>query len=98
MIQAMTYDEFKSPPEQAGLSKRRFAEAAKRNPSSITNRPAHGEIPLNILQLSASLMSHMADHGMDYRVAWSQAHFETGKPRSSAVKDTPEDGNRKKYL
>jgi hypothetical protein len=81
----MIYDEFKRQLGKAGLSVKSFAELIKQNPNSITNYAAQGEIPPH-LAIIAALMAHMADHGLDYRVALSQVHFEASKPRGSPVK------------
>lgn len=85
MIPAMIYDEFKRQLGKAGLSVKSFAELIKQNPNSITNYAAQGDVPPH-LAIIAALMGHMADHGLDYRAALSQVHFEASKPRGSAVK------------
>lgn len=81
----MIYDEFKRQLGKAGLSVKSFAELIKQNPNSITNYAAQGKIPPH-LAIIATLMAHMADHGLNYRVALSQVHFDASKPRGSAVK------------
>ncbi len=65
VLNSMSYDDFITELNTAGLSVRRFAHLMGMQPNSISNNKKKGEIP-DHLAVIASLLAEMSNHGIDF--------------------------------
>jgi hypothetical protein len=79
----MSYANFISELERAGLSVRAFAELVGMNPNSISNYARNGELPTH-LALIAVLVAELGSHGIDFRQAVAKVGVVPKKPRGGA--------------
>lgn len=83
----MHYDEFKRRLGKAGLSVREFAELMHVSCNSISNYAAKDSVPGHIA-ISVTLMSEMADNGLNFRPALHALDIKGKKPRGAASAGT----------
>ena len=79
----MSYANFLSELERAGLSVRAFAELVGMNPNSISNYARTGELPTH-LALIAVLVGELGSQGQDFRRAMAKVEAVPKKPRGGA--------------
>jgi len=79
----MSYANFLSELERAGLSVRAFAELIGMNPNSISNYARNGELPTH-LALIAVLVAELGSQGLDYRQAVAKVEVVPKRPRGGA--------------
>ena len=80
---AMSYADFLSELEKAGLSVRAFAELIGMNRNSISNYARAGELPTH-LALIAVLVAELRARGIDYRSVMAKVELAPKKPRGGA--------------
>lgn len=79
----MTYDDFITELNRAGLSVRRFAELMRMQPNSVSNNKKKGEVPTH-LAVIASLLAEMAKHDIDCAPIFERLEPTKKKPRGAA--------------
>lgn len=76
----MTYDEFQTHINKAGIQLREFAELVRMNPISIYNCAKKGEVPSH-LAVIAVLLGEMTERGIDFREVLLKIDISPKKPR-----------------
>ncbi|MCW2248056.1 hypothetical protein M2352_003690 [Azospirillum fermentarium] len=79
----MTYDDFITELNKAGLSVRRFAELMSMQPNSVSNNKKKGDVPVH-LAVIASLLAEMASRDIDYAPIFERLELGRKKPRGGA--------------
>ena len=79
----MTYGDFITELNKAGLSVRRFADLMRMQPNSISNNKKKGEIP-DHLAVIASLLAEMSTHNIDFEQIFARLEPNRKKPRGAS--------------
>ena len=79
----MTYDDFTTELNKAGLTVRRFADLLGMQPNSVSNNKKKGDIPMH-LAVIASLLAEMTYHDIDYGPIFERLEPSRKKPRGAA--------------
>lgn len=79
----MTYEEFITELNKAGLTVRRFAELMSMQPNSVSNNKKKGDVPVH-LAVIASLLAEMASRDIDYAPVFERIEPSRKKPRGAA--------------
>ena len=79
----MTYDDFITELNKAGLSVKRFADLMRMRPNSISNNKKKGEVPIH-LAVIASLLAEMSIRSIDFEPIFSRLEPSKKKPRGAA--------------
>ena len=80
---AVTYDDFITELNKAGLTVRRFADLMRMQPNSISNNKKKGEIP-DHLAVIASLLAEMSTHAIDFEPIFTRLEPSRKKPRGAS--------------
>lgn len=80
---AVTYDDFITELNKAGLTVRRFAELMGMQPNSVSNNKKTGEIPMH-LAVIASLLAEFSSRNIDYSPIFERLEPARKKPRGAA--------------
>ena len=83
VIGAVTYNDFITELNKAGLTVRRFAELMGMQPNSVSNNKKTGEIPVH-LAVIASLLAELASRKIDYSPIFERLEPAKKKPRGAA--------------
>lgn len=79
----MTYIEFQTNLERAGLSVRAFAELIGMRPNSVTNYAKTGKVPSH-LAVIVTLVAELAERAIDYHDIIERLDLAPKRPRGSA--------------
>lgn len=82
-VTTVTYDDFITELNKAGLTVRRFAELMSMQPNSISNNKKKGDVPVH-LAVIASLLAEMARRDIDYAPIFERIEPGRKKPRGAA--------------
>jgi hypothetical protein len=82
-VQRLTYDDFITELNKAGLTVRRFAELMGMRPNSVSNNKKTGEIPMH-LAVIASLLAELSSRSIDYSPIFERLEPARKKPRGAA--------------
>jgi hypothetical protein len=83
VIGAVTYDNFITELNKAGLTVRRFAELMSMQPNSVSNNKKKGDVPVH-LAVIASLLAEMVSREIDYAPIFERVEPGRKKPRGGA--------------
>jgi len=83
VVGAVTYDDFITELNKAGLTVRRFAELMSMQPNSVSNNKKKGDVPVH-LAVIASLLAEMASRDIDYVSIFERLELGKKKPRGAA--------------
>lgn len=81
----MQYDEFKRRLGKAGLSVKEFAALIGVSCNAVSNYASRGAVPTH-LAVEVTLMSEMAEKGIDFRTPLGGLDLQENKPRGAAAK------------
>jgi len=84
VYRAVTYDDFITELNKAGLSVRRFADLLRMQPNSISNNKKKGEVP-DHLAVIASLLAEMSTRAIDFEPIFARLEPSRKKPRGASM-------------